>query len=103
MNKNKFETNMELKDYTVQFNTLANTYKLNRSQSGTAVCTPMNGEVLGHFSEEYNDTLQQHVDLAKEAFAKWKVYPAPKRGEMMRQFGNAVREAKIKNIKSRET
>ena len=94
MNKNKFETNMELKDYTVQFNTLANKYKLNCSQSGTAVCTPMNGEVLGHFSEEYNDTLQQHVDLAKEAFAKWKVYPAPKRGEMMRQFGNAVREAK---------
>ena len=94
MNKNKFETNMELKDYTVRFNTLANKYKLNCSQSGTAVCTPMNGEVLGHFSEEYNDTLQQHVDLAKEAFAKWKVYPAPKRGEMMRQFGNAVREAK---------
>lgn len=94
MNKNKFETNMELKDYTVRFNTLANKYKLNCSQSGTAVCTPMNGEVLGHFSEEYNDTLQQHVDLAKEAFEKWKVYPAPKRGEMMRQFGNAVREAK---------
>ena len=87
MNKNKFETNMELKDYTVQFNTLANKYKLNHSQSGTAVCTPMNGEVLGYFSEEYNDTLQQHVDLAKEAFVKWKVYPAPKRGEMMRQFG----------------
>ena len=81
MNKNKFETDMELKDYTVQFNTLANKYKLNRSQSGTAVCTPMNGEVLGHFSEEYNDTLQQHVDLAKEAFVKWSLLPGKHDGQ----------------------
>ena len=94
MNKNKFEIDMELKDYKVRFNTLVDKYKLNNLQSGTAVSTPMNGEVLGHFTEEHNDTLQQHVDLSKEAFAKWKVYPAPKRGEMMRQFGNAIREAK---------
>ncbi len=31
---------------------------------------------------------------AKEAFAKWRVTPPPQRGEVVRQIGNALREAK---------
>ena len=84
MNKNKFETDMELKDYKVRFNTLVDKYKLNNLQSGTVVHILTNGEVLGHFTEEHNDTLQQHVDLLKR-LRKWKVYPI-QRGEMMRSL-----------------
>ena len=31
---------------------------------------------------------------AQEAFATWRMWPAPKRGEVVRQLGNAFRERK---------
>ena len=31
---------------------------------------------------------------AQQAFQKWQLLPAPKRGEIVRQLGNALREAK---------
>jgi len=34
------------------------------------------------------------VDLASEAFSSWRMVPAPKRGEMVREMGNALREQK---------
>jgi len=39
---------------------------------------------------EYDRTLQRSV----AAYAKWKSVPAPKRGELVRQLGNALREVK---------
>ena len=34
------------------------------------------------------------VASAQETFARWRVMPAPKRGELVRQIGNALREKK---------
>jgi aldehyde dehydrogenase (NAD+) len=34
------------------------------------------------------------VDRAHEAFSNWRLVPAPRRGEIVRQLGNALREAK---------
>ena len=40
--------------------------------------------------QEYDGTIQR----AREAFDKWRAVPPPKRGEIIRQFGNALRAAK---------
>src|SRR3982750_2088499 len=48
------------------------------------------GEVLTATPEEYERALQRAV----AAFEKWKTVPAPQRGEIVRQLGNALRDAK---------
>src|SRR6266850_7772789 len=56
--------------------------------------SPIDGEVMARVrtstTEEYDRTVQR----AQEAFGKWRTVPAPKRGEVIRQLGNALREAK---------
>src|SRR5262249_51342166 len=56
--------------------------------------SPIDGEVIARVRtatpEEYEQTMQR----AQEAFRKWQTVPAPKRGELVRQLGNALREAK---------
>jgi aldehyde dehydrogenase (NAD+) len=56
--------------------------------------SPNDGQVLATVrtatAEEYDQTAQR----AQTAFQKWHTVPAPKRGELIRQLGNALREAK---------
>ncbi len=56
--------------------------------------SPNDGALLAEVhtatAEEYERALQR----AAAAFDKWKLVPAPKRGELVRQLGNALREAK---------
>src|ERR1051325_623212 len=56
--------------------------------------SPINGEIIARVRtatpEEYERTIQR----AQDAFRKWQTVPAPKRGEVVRQLGNALREAK---------
>jgi aldehyde dehydrogenase (NAD+) len=56
--------------------------------------SPIDGEVIARVRtatpEEYEQTMQR----AQEAFRNWQTVPAPKRGELVRQLGNALREAK---------
>ena len=40
------------------------------------------------------DEYERAVQRAQEAFREWQIVPAPKRGEIIRQFGNALRDAK---------
>jgi len=81
-------------DYKKDFDALAEKYNLNVSTSGKDVCTPINGQKLGSFDENFGQDLEESIDALNTAFAKWKNYPAPQRGELMRKFGNAIREAK---------
>ena len=41
-------------------------------------------------AQEYDQVIQQ----TQAAFLEWRQVPAPKRGEMVRQIGEAIREAK---------
>src|SRR5262249_42405207 len=56
--------------------------------------SPIDGRLLATVRtatpEEYERTSQR----AQEAFQKWQAVPAPKRGEIIRQLGNALREAR---------
>ena len=56
--------------------------------------SPVDGEKIGTTSslniEEYENCIQQ----AEKAFVQFRAIPAPKRGEMVRQLGDALREKK---------
>src|SRR5215472_13423759 len=41
-----------------------------------------------------DDDYQKGISRAHEAFSKWRVTPAPVRGETVRRLGNALRELK---------
>lgn len=53
--------------------------------------SPVDGKLIGEVSmaqpEDYNKVIQ----AAEEAFKTWRLVPAPKRGEIIRQFGDALR------------
>src|SRR5436189_1949673 len=56
--------------------------------------SPVDGKLIGSVwsttPENYNNT----VEMAKQAFLEWRQWPAPKRGEIVRQIGEALREYK---------
>jgi len=56
--------------------------------------SPVDGKVIGTVSETTQEQYTEVVTAAKEAYTTWKTTPAPIRGEMVRQFGEALREKK---------
>jgi aldehyde dehydrogenase (NAD+) len=56
--------------------------------------SPVDGKVLASIRTATPDEYEQTIKRAQEAFQKWQTVPAPKRGEIVRQLGNALREAK---------
>jgi aldehyde dehydrogenase (NAD+) len=55
---------------------------------------PTTGEALGKVIQATPDTYEKVASAAQEAFLKWREVPAPKRGEVVRDLGNALRELK---------
>lgn len=56
--------------------------------------SPVDGEVFGIVQLANTKQYFQTVVKANDAFKVWKAWPAPKRGEIVRQFGNKLRENK---------
>ena len=56
--------------------------------------SPVDGQVIGRVQEASADDYDKVVARAREAFKKWSIVPAPKRGDVVRQIGNAVRVRK---------
>src|SRR5580692_10727409 len=56
--------------------------------------SPIDGRVLASVRTSTPDECERVLRRAQEAFQKWQTVPAPKRGELIRQLGNALREAK---------
>src|SRR6267142_1118153 len=56
--------------------------------------SPIDGEVMARVRTSTTEEYERTVQRAQEAFGKWRTVPAPKRGEVIRQLGNALREAK---------
>ena len=52
-----------------------------------------NSEIAKVVNADIND-YEKVLDTAQEAFKQWRKVPAPARGEVVRQIGNALREAK---------
>ncbi len=58
------------------------------------VRTPIDGSVIGRVKQCTADEYEQITAAAHDAFFEWRMIPAPKRGEVVRQLGNALREVK---------
>ncbi len=56
--------------------------------------SPIDGSKLGRVSMATAADYERVIERARAAFAAWQVVPAPKRGEIIRQFGEALRLAK---------
>ena len=55
---------------------------------------PTDGSVLAHVHMANKTHLEQVVTTAQEKFAAWRMLPAPKRGEIVRLMGEALRKHK---------
>jgi alpha-ketoglutaric semialdehyde dehydrogenase len=55
---------------------------------------PANGELIGAFAKGDTAEIGRAVEAAKRAFATWRLYPAPHRGEILYRVGQLLREQK---------
>ena len=58
------------------------------------VRSPISGETIGSVAFGDAACMRDAVGRASEAFAHWRVVPAPRRGELVRLLGEALREEK---------
>jgi len=56
--------------------------------------SPADGKLIGKIKQATAADYENIIALSQEAFKKWRTVPAPKRGELVRQIGNALREKK---------
>ena len=55
---------------------------------------PTNGEVIAEVAQASEDDYKSVMEVAGEAFKEWRMVPAPKRGLIVRDLGEALREKK---------
>lgn len=56
--------------------------------------SPVDGNEIGSVNSTSKDDYNKIITTAQKAFEEWRLVPAPKRGEVVRQIGNALRESK---------
>ena len=56
--------------------------------------SPVDGRLIGRVSVSTADQVEHVIDQAGKAFLTWRSMPAPKRGEIVRQIGDALRANK---------
>ncbi len=56
--------------------------------------SPVDGQLIGKVTTTTREEYEQVMKAATEAFTTWRVMPAPKRGEIVRQFGEELRRLK---------
>ncbi|MSR63494.1 MAG: aldehyde dehydrogenase family protein, partial [Planctomycetes bacterium] len=55
---------------------------------------PATGKLIGRIRQATGEEYEACVAAAHAAFLRWREVPAPKRGEIVRKLGNAIREKK---------
>lgn len=56
--------------------------------------SPVDGKLIGKVISTTKEDYEKVLKTAQNAFKSWRVIPAPQRGEIVRQFGNKLRELK---------
>ena len=51
--------------------------------------SPVDGKLIGSVTAADKESYEQAIQTAQKAFAQWRLMPAPKRGEIVRQIGDA--------------
>jgi aldehyde dehydrogenase (NAD+) len=58
------------------------------------VRSPVTGEIIGHVHDASPAEVGRAIDAAHETFLTWRNVPAPRRGELVRLFGEELRASK---------
>ncbi len=56
--------------------------------------SPVDGKLIGTVTTATREEYDQVIQTAQKAFHAWKLWPAPKRGDVVRQIGDALRQHK---------
>jgi len=56
--------------------------------------SPVDGNLIGSVTAVDKDSYEKIIASAQEAFLSWRMVPAPQRGEIVRQIGEALRDYK---------
>jgi NAD-dependent aldehyde dehydrogenases len=56
--------------------------------------SPVDGKLIAHIETIDQVTYNKVVSMSQQAFLKWRLWPAPRRGEIVRQIGDSLRENK---------
>lgn len=64
--------------------------------SGAAIAShsPADGKLIGNISTTTAEDYERVVKTAQQAYLTWRMMPAPKRGEIVRQYGDKLRAKK---------
>ena len=64
--------------------------------NGPFLCarSPIDGSTLANVRTASAEDVQAVIDQATDAFKRWRIVPAPQRGEFIRRIGNKLRERK---------
>ena len=57
-------------------------------------CSPIDGRVIGSVASASPADVADAVGRAQQAFLAWRTVPPPRRGELVRLFGDVLREEK---------
>jgi len=66
----------------------------NNSKTAFASINPTNGNTIASVSAATADDYEHVLSASQEAFLRWRTVPAPKRGELVRRFGDLLRANK---------
>jgi aldehyde dehydrogenase (NAD+) len=64
------------------------------TQSGTDIISPVDGKKIASVNFANAEDFQNTLTTAEAAFKVWRTWPAPKRGDIIRQLGDALRQNK---------
>ena len=67
---------------------------LNASGEKIDSFSPVDGQLIGSITAASKDDYEKVIEKARQAFFEWRLWPAPKRGEVVRQIGEALRKHK---------
>jgi aldehyde dehydrogenase (NAD+) len=67
---------------------------LNSNGALLASFSPVDGKLIGNVKAADANDYETVIATAQKAFAEWRNWPAPKRGEVVRQVGEALRQHK---------
>jgi aldehyde dehydrogenase (NAD+) len=65
-----------------------------RADGSLTVRTPIDGTVIARLTPDTRSDVDAKIDAAYAAFLRWREVPAPRRGELVRLFAEALREEK---------
>ncbi|UKT63682.1 L-piperidine-6-carboxylate dehydrogenase [Pedobacter mucosus] len=64
------------------------------NEKSLASFSPVDGNLIASAKVANADNYDEVIKLAQQAFLEWRSIPAPKRGDIVRQFGDALRKNK---------